>query len=124
METIVSHLANHDLFRRTALGKNGLRLWAWMCQHPEPFTVKIVVMELDMSAKTLLGKFRKMQRCSMIIRKGNAWTINKSADLLRAAEILGTAGSGQRQRKRHETERRAYNYYYARNKAIPNHFMR
>ena len=104
----MANLQNHDVFRYHALGKSGLKLWLVLLKHMRPLKINEIIQESNLSKTTVYNKLRNMQTCGMVKCDGELWEAVKGVDLKKAAQILGTAGYGMRQKDKHRRERAAY----------------
>jgi len=102
---------NHDLFRIKALGKNG-RLILTGLDFKEWRSISELVVLTNINRRTIERKISKMEYAGLIEIKGQLYNRLfrriENADLNKAAEILGTAGTLKRQRAKHKIERGAY----------------
>ena len=102
---------NHDLFRIKALGKNG-RLILTGLDFKEWRSLSEIVALTNINRRTIERKISKMEYAGLIEIKGQLhnrlFRRIENADLNKAAEILGTAGTLKRQRAKHKIERGAY----------------
>lgn len=102
---------NHDLFRIKALGKNG-RLILTGLDFKEWRSLSEIVALTNINRRTIERKISKMEYAGLIEIKGQLYNRLfrriENANLNKAAEILGTAGTLKRQRAKHKIERGAY----------------
>ena len=100
---------NHDLYRFRGIGKNGRHILAVMGD--DWLTASEIVALSSVPEKTVYRKIEKMQQAGLVEVQGKGYKRRirrvKDADLSRAAEIIGTAGAGDKQRARHREEREA-----------------
>jgi len=110
-DSFYSKNMNHDLFRWKGLSKNGLRLFAFMRRNPG-LTISQIANNTGLHQKTIRRKISKMKSAGLITTNSNNhirnYSIIDNPDIDRAAVILGTAGAGERQRVRHQQERKAW----------------
>jgi len=108
-------LPNHDVFRYQGLGKSGFDIWQAIQQ--EPKTLLEIQKETGRSRKTVINKLKRMgnlvdmrtgEIISMVTFDGEKYSPVKDIDLDYIAEFLGTSGMGERQKARHEKERREH----------------
>ena len=102
---------NHDLFRIKAIGKNG-RIILTGLDFKEWRSISELVVLTNINRRTIERKISKMEYAGLIEIKGQLhnrlFRRIENADLNKAAEILGTAGTLKRQRAKHKIERGAY----------------
>ena len=102
---------NHDLFRIKAIGKNG-RLILTGLDFKEWRSLSELVVLTNINRRTIERKISKMEYAGLIEIKGQLYNRLfrriENADLNKAAEILGTAGTLKRQKAKHKIERGAY----------------
>ena len=102
---------NHDLFRLHGIGKNGRSILASLSSK-EWRTLKEIIALTNFPRRTVHRKLERMQAVGLIEIKGQLYNRLfrriENADLNKAAEILGTAGTLKRQRAKHKIERGAY----------------
>ena len=74
-------------------------------------TVAEIVARSLVSEKTVYRKIEKMKQAGLVEVQGKGYKRRirrvQGADLSKAAEIIGTAGAGDKQRARHKAERAA-----------------
>jgi len=102
---------NHDLFRLHGIGKNGRSILASL-NSKEWRTLKEIIALTNFPRRTVHRKLERMQAVGLIEIKahlnGRLFRRIENADLDKAAEILGTAGTLKRQKAKHKIERGAY----------------
>lgn len=103
-----------DVFRWQGLGKAGADIYRTLLQHGES-DIKALSQRAGVNIVTVYRKLNDLERCGLLtIKKQGRQTVLKAipgADLDKAAEIIGTAGTLRRQMERHERDRRAYRAY-------------
>jgi hypothetical protein len=112
-------LSNHDAFRK-GKGKAGLGKSAalvWQALQGGPATEKELAQMTGRSPKTVKRALLKManlvdtvtgELIPMVEKNGGQWHALADVNLDHVAQVVGTAGAGERQRKRHRQERRAH----------------
>ena len=102
---------NHDLFRIKALGKNG-RIILTGLDFKEWRSLSELVVLTNINRRTIERKIPKMEAAGLIEIHGQLYNRLfrriENADLDKAAEILGTAGTLKKQKEQHEREREAF----------------
>ena len=100
---------NHDLFRFSGIGKNGREIFSALTE--SWLTVREVSSRSLVNRRTVERKIEPMRKAGLIEVTGKGYRRQlrrvKDADFDKAAEIIGTAGAGDKQRSRHKEERRA-----------------
>ena len=100
---------NHDLFRYRGIGKTGREILSAL--NDEWLSVSEVVRRSGILKRTVNRKIEPMKTAGLIEVKGKGYgrliRRNMNADLTKAAEIIGTAGTAEKQRARHKAERQA-----------------
>lgn len=100
---------NHDLFRYRGIGKTGREILSALSD--EWLSVSEVVRRSGVIKRTVNRKIDPMERAGLIEVKGKGYgrLIRRieNADLTKAAEVIGTAGTAEKQRAIHKAERQA-----------------
>jgi hypothetical protein len=112
---------NLDIFRWAGLGKTGQDIYELLINNPGGLDVKTISVNCNpqIHPATIYRKIPNLERCGLITveKTGKARTKRvilravPGADLVKAARIIGTAGTLRRQIERHDRERRAYKAY-------------
>jgi len=108
-------MSNHDVFRHSGLGKSAGQIWQALQQQPASIHeltaitgrhVKTIERALDRMtnlADPLTGE------CLPMVTSHNGEIYSPlPVDLDRIAQVIGTAGAGERQRKEHARDRRLH----------------
>jgi predicted transcriptional regulator len=110
-----STLSSHDAFRWRGLGKSGLQVWEAILESPK--TIEELEEATGKCRKTIERKLEKMgnlidmrtrEIISMVAFNGDKYSPVNNFDLDYIAELLGTKGMGERQKARHEKERKEH----------------
>jgi len=105
---------NADVFRWSGLGKTGADIYRTLLENGES-DIKTLTEKSKVAQRTIYNKLNDLERAGLVtIRKQGRQTLlkaNPGADLEKAAEIIGTAGTLKNQINRHERERKAYQNY-------------
>jgi len=100
---------NHDLFRYRGIGKTGREILSALGS--DWLSVRDLSALSNINRRTVERKIDPMKRAGLIEVKGKGYgrLIRRidNADLTKAAEVIGTAGTAEKQRARHKAERQA-----------------
>lgn len=100
---------NHDLYRFRGIGKNGRQILAALGD--EWLTASEIASRSSVPERTVYRKIERMKQAGLVEVQGKGYKRRirrvQGADLSKAAEIIGTAGAGDKQRARHKAERQA-----------------
>ena len=109
-------IAAHDAFRsRGGLAQRSAPVW-WLLRRHGPLTVRGLADAIGCDPDGVRPALKRMAAIKdevsgdslpMVVKEGRRWRALE-VDLDRVATIRGTAGAGERQRKRHEAERWAF----------------
>jgi len=110
-ECVITHTAREcpfkssDAFRRSGLGKSGFEVYTALGDRGR-LTVPELVEVTGRHRTTIRRKLALMEELNLATPFGDReWMLNAIGDLEHAAEILETAGQGERQRQRHIRQR-------------------
>lgn len=107
----------HDVFRWGALGATGKAIYDVMLDGRRPMRVKEISELSGRSSSTVNRKLKLMFGAGLAGPLGNGyWQAVEGSNLDDAAEILGTSGKGEEQRRQHERERIQYDKLLERQK--------
>jgi len=105
----------HDLFRFHGLGSSAGEVWmVLMRETGKGWRVTELAQTTGRSRSTVKRALERMEliinRCtgevfSIVERRGDIWYALPDADLDRMADLLGTAGAGERQRRKNDYDR-------------------
>jgi DNA-binding transcriptional regulator YhcF (GntR family) len=115
---------HHDIFRHRGLGKSGFIIYNfllskvnqsytvgglkdWYSNDNDGFTWQEIVKETGISMKTVFRKLSIMKFLQIVENHDGKWKIVKNHNLDTASMVLGLNGTGERQRRFHESERKA-----------------
>ena len=105
-------LLRHDVFREKGIGKNGFRILMTGLDFKEWRSLSEIVDLTNINRRTIERKIPKMEAAGLIEIHGQLYNRLfrriENADLDKAAEILGTAGTLKKQKEQHEREREAF----------------
>lgn len=115
------HRMNFDVFRHRGLGKAGRDIYELLLNNKDGLDIKEISVNCNprIHPATIYRKLDDLERSGLVtvhkIGRGRKKRVLlkaiTGADLDRAAEIIGTAGTLRRQIERHERERQAYREY-------------
>jgi len=113
-------MSSHDAFRFRGLGKSAAEVWE-VLQH-EPATERELAERTGRHKRTVVRALKRMSKLidgatgevvSMVENEGNTWrTLEVDLDFI--ASLIGTAGTGKQQRKKHKQERQCHRRALAR----------
>jgi len=86
-------------------GKTRHRVWAAVQRGPS--TVANLARSTALSRSSVRRILRLLEQVGLAVREGKVWRAG-DADLDQAAEVLGTAGTGERRRRRFQQERAGF----------------
>ena len=107
-------LSTHDAFRYSGLGKSAAEVFQALQR--EPLTVEELIERTGRHSKTISRALNRMsslldtetgELLPMVEPDGNQWHA-LAVDLDHIAQVLGTAGAGERQKAKHKQERCAH----------------
>jgi hypothetical protein len=108
-------LSSHDVFRYKGFGKTALQIW-WHLQKSGPLTASELAQRTGRHIRTVRRNLDKMSMVTdslngtvvpLVARDGSRWHVVEGVNLEFVAQVIGTSGVGERQRRRHQQERLA-----------------
>jgi len=107
--------ATLDLFRHRGLGKTGADIFQALLSLNDFCDIPTLAQLSSVHRQTIDRKLDIMEKAGLIEIKGNEYGKKikavKHADLNRAAQIVGTAGKGEAEKRQHKRERENYKAY-------------
>ncbi|MEN6623351.1 MAG: bifunctional DNA primase/polymerase, partial [Smithella sp.] len=109
-------MQNHDAFRRSGLGKSSFLIWKALQEGPSSIADLVVItgrvyttVKRNLERMSKVIDFKTGEVISMVGFDGVKYEAKADVDLDRIAELLGTKGSGEKQKELHRKQRLVHN---------------